>query len=81
MKDKNSPRYKPRGEDYCIMPNSSSPLAPFIAMRRKGRNTALSEALQQLDVEADRTEAVVAAYHGTHGVLHPAIVEVALALG
>ena len=31
------------------------------------------------DVETERAETVVAANHGTHGVLHPAVVEIAFA--
>ena len=37
--------------------------------------------VDDFDVEAEGTEAVVAADHRTHGVLHPAIVEVAFASG
>ncbi len=40
-----------------------------------------AELLYHLDIEAERTEAVVAADHRTHGVLHPSVVEVALASG
>ncbi len=32
-------------------------------------------------VEGERAEAVVAADHGAHGVFHPAVKEVALAVG
>ena len=32
-------------------------------------------------IEAERAEAVVAAYHGAHGVLHPSVVEITLASG
>ena len=47
----------------------------------KFTSAARSLSLYHLDIETERTESVVAADHGTHRVLHPAIVEVPLAPG
>jgi hypothetical protein len=37
--------------------------------------------LNDFDVETERPEAVVTTDHGTHGILHPAIVEIAFTPG
>ena len=41
----------------------------------------INDLFNHFQVEAERTEAVIATDHGTHGVLHPAIIEVAFAPG
>ena len=37
--------------------------------------------LDDLDIEGERAETVIAADHGAHGILHPAIVEIAFSVG
>ena len=39
-------------------------------------NRSIHICMNSLDIETERTETVVATNHGTHRVLHPAVVEV-----
>ena len=40
-----------------------------------------SDLVYYLQIKRERAEAIVAADHGAHGVFHPAVKEVALAVG
>ena len=51
------------------------------SLEPKAVATRAHSLFNHLDKETERAETVVAANHSTHGILHPAIVEVALASG
>ena len=50
--------------------------------RRRCSETSVSKTSRNhLNIEAERTEAVVATNHGTHGILHPTVVKVSFTSG
>ena len=48
---------------------------------RTKKSPRTRQILYSFNIETERTEAVVAADHCTHGILHPAVIEIALATG
>ena len=72
-----SPEYLPNsasvaGELQKLLPTNNTPHT---------YRTVQNRASNDLNVETERTEAVIAADHGTHGVFHPAIVEITFSFG